>query len=64
MHETDPNLSLPDQAIVFLSHQGSSFACLLGGDNLDSLVFGYAEQRPAAPPTDEPEAVVAVLAVA
>jgi hypothetical protein len=43
MRESNPALTLPDDAIVFLSHQGYEFCYLLARDEGESPVFQYVE---------------------
>ncbi len=43
MAETDPGLTLPKQAIVFLFHQGYSFAYILGNGGFDGPALQWTE---------------------
>lgn len=43
MAETDPNLTLPSDAVVFLFHQGYTFMYLQGTGDFDAPVMQWAE---------------------
>jgi hypothetical protein len=45
MAETNPDLTLPPAAVVFLFHQGYSLCYLLGEGGFDGPVFNYVETK-------------------
>lgn len=45
--ETDPTLTLPPGAVVFLSHQGYTFLYLVAAGGFDSPVMQWIERDPA-----------------
>lgn len=48
MHESDAEESLPPDAVVFLFHQGYTFAYLIANGMFDSPVCRYTEGDPRA----------------
>ena len=59
MHETSPSLTLPNDAIVFLTHQGYNFTYIQPCGGFDCAVMNYMETEEA--PKQIAESFVAFL---